>query len=86
MSVVKTFQNNRYSTTYNKYVADTVEDVKKIKVGPSLMGSEVYVIANKKTYILDSKRTWHSKRDNDGDTIECDCVEESTIWDPIPET
>jgi hypothetical protein len=47
------------------------------------MGSEVYVIENKKTYILDSKNTWHSKAD--GETIICDCVEESTIWDEIPE-
>lgn len=49
------------------------------------MGSEVYVIENKKIYILDSKKTWHSKRDDDDDSIECDCVEELTIWDEISE-
>ena len=82
---VKTFQNDRYLSSYIKFVADTIEDVKRIKITPAQMGSEVYVIENKKTYILDSKKTWHSKKDDDDDSIECDCVEELTIWDEIPE-
>ena len=31
------------------------------------MGSEVYVIDTKKTYVLDSKGVWHSKAAGDGD-------------------
>ena len=83
MSAQKIFQNNRYQNSYIHYVADTAEDVKKIKVTSSHMGSEVYVIEDKKTYILDSKGIWHSKADDS--TIECDCVEESTIWEDIVE-
>jgi hypothetical protein len=48
------------------------------------MGSEVYVIETQKTYILDSKGIWHSKATGDGDKIVCDCVEESTIWEELP--
>ena len=48
------------------------------------MGNEVYVIQTKKTYILDSKGIWYSKKDGDDSTIECDCVEESTIWEELP--
>jgi hypothetical protein len=51
------------------------------------MGSEVYVIENRRTYILDSKGMWHNKaKENvDGDdVIVCDCVEESTIWETLP--
>lgn len=81
--IQKIFQNDRYLNGYIKYVAETVEEVKTIPTSIRLMGSEVYVIENKKTYILDSKNTWHSKAD--GDVISCDCVEESTIWDEIPE-
>ena len=81
MAVSKIFQNNRYQAFYFQYVADTTEDIKKIKVSTSHMGSEVYVIETQKTYILDSKGVWHSKVDND--TIVCDCVEESTIWQNI---
>jgi hypothetical protein len=70
--------------------------VKKIKVTSAYLGSELYVISEKKTYILDSKGVWHPKTVNnsgsgsdddfvfDGGTIECNCVEESTIWEDIP--
>lgn len=78
----KLFQNNRYQADYVKYIADTAEDVKKIRVTPSQMGNEVYVIATKKTYILDSCGIWHSKAD--GEIIACNCVEESTIWEELP--
>lgn len=61
MAVSIVFQNNRYQNDYHQYVADTPDDVKKIRVNPSDMGSEVYVISEKKTYILDSNRTWHLK-------------------------
>ena len=88
MATLKIFQKGAYVNNHIKYVADTEEDVKTIKILPNggSMGNEVYVIAIQKTYILDSKKTWHSKRDNDDDSIECDCVEESTIWDEIPES
>ena len=83
----KLYQNNRYSSSYIKYVADTIDDVKKIKVNAIQMGSEVYVIENRRTYILDSKGVWHNKaKENvDGDdVIVCDCVEESTVWETLP--
>lgn len=85
MSAQKIFQNNRYQSSYIKFVADTAEDVKKIKVAATHMGSEVYVIDTQKTYILDSKGVWHSRITGDGDAIICDCVEESTVWEEIPE-
>ena len=50
------------------------------------MGNEVYVIDTQKTYILDSKGIWHSKAIGDNNKIECDCVEESTIWEDLPTT
>ena len=78
----KVYQNNRYQSSFIRYVADTVEDVKKIRVSSVNMGSEVYVIDTKKTYILDSAGKWHSKADND--VIVCDCVEELTIWEDLP--
>ena len=86
MAYAKLFQNNRYQTHYVQFVADTPEDVKLLPVSQLSMGSEVYVISEKKTYILDSKRIWHAKVENDDSTIECDCVEELTIWEHLPET
>lgn len=81
--VQKIYQNSRYLGNIAQYVADTVEDVKEIKLLPGSMGCEVYVIETKTTYILDSKYVWHSKTSDD--TIECNCIEESTIWDTLPE-
>ena len=72
--VQKVYQNNRYQSSFIKFVADTIEDVKKIRITSVHMGSEVYVI--------DSKGTWHSKADSD--TIQCDCMEESTVWEDLP--
>ena len=85
MSTFKIFQKGAYVNNYIKYVADTEEDVKKIKILPNggSMGNEVYVISTKKTYILDSKGKWHSKATGDDTVIECDCVEESTIWEEL---
>lgn len=85
MAFTKIFQNNRYQTHYVKFVADTPEDVKKLRISQLSMGSEVYVISEKKTYILGSNQTWHAKAPNDNSVIECDCVEESTIWEELPE-
>lgn len=85
MAFQKIFQGNRYTNNYHEYVADTPEDVKRIKISPSgqNMGCEVYVISTQKTHILDSKGVWHPKGE-EGDTITCDCVEELTIWEDLP--
>ena len=82
MAKQKIQQGNRFQNTYIKYVAETEADVKTIKTAPNEMGSEVYVIENKETYILDSEGVWHPYSDGK-DPIECDCVEESTIWEEI---
>ena len=84
--IMKLFQGGRPTPTFCQFVVDAEEDVKRIKILPNggNMGSEVYVIANRKTYILDSKGSWHPKA-TDGEPIECDCVEESTIWEDLPE-
>lgn len=83
----KQFEGNRYSQNYVRYVADTVEDVKKIpvKISSVDMGSEVYVIQTGKTYVLGSGKIWYSAS---GEKVECNCKDitpESTIWDDLPQ-
>lgn len=85
MGYIKMYQNNRYQSHYVRFVADTAEDVKKLRVADLAMGSEVYVIQEKRTYILGSDEVWYSKAVNDDVVIECDCVEESTIWEDLPQ-
>lgn len=48
------------------------------------MGSTVYIIHTKETYMIDSKGVWYSTN-SDGEPITCDCVEESTIWGELTE-
>ena len=88
MAIIKIYQNGRPVNNYCRFIADTEEDVKKIKILPKggSMGNEVYVIDTQKTYILDSKGIWHSKSIGDNSQIECNCVEESTIWEDLPAT
>lgn len=88
MAIIKIYQNGRPVNNYCRFIADTEEDVKKIKILPKggSMGNEVYVIDTQKIYILDSKGIWHSKTIGDNNKIECDCVEESTIWEDLPIT
>ena len=87
MAFMKVFQRNNFLNNYCKFVADDEDDVKKIRVLPNggSMGTEVYVIHTKKTYILDSKGVWYSKDDNSTIKCECDCNEESTIWEELSE-
>ena len=83
MAYTKVFQNNRYQAHFVKFVADTAEDVKRMQVADLTMGSEVYVIQEKRTYVLGGNKTWYSKAVNDDAVIECDCVEESTVWEEL---
>ena len=83
--VIKQFQNGKYVYNYKRFVADTDEDVKKIKVdiNGSMIGCEVYVVTTGKTYVLGSGKTWYAAT---GEKIECDCsnmTPESTIWSDL---
>jgi hypothetical protein len=77
---VRQGENVAYSVSY--YVCDTIDDVAKLP--RSQMGSTVYVIAEKEKYIADSAGAWHPMVSSNP-SIECDCVEESTIWETLPD-
>ena len=81
--MVKKFsQGNRIVYAISKWLCDDVEDIPKIPKSP--MGSTVFVIHTKDTYMADSEGKWYSIT-SDADAVEpCDCVEELTIWGDIP--
>lgn len=80
--VRKLSQGNRIAYSVSKYLCDDVSEISKISKCP--MGSTVYVIHTRDTYMLDSKGVWYCCTSN-APPIECDCVEELTIWNEIPE-
>lgn len=49
------------------------------------MGSTVYVISTGETWMMDSTGKWHVMGSIRKEPIECDCVEELTIWGDLPE-
>lgn len=85
--MIKKFsQNNKIQYAITKWLVDDVEDIKKLP--PSPMGSTVFVIHTATTYMVDSTgNTWYSistgNSSSDG-PIQCDCVDEMTIWSDIP--
>ena len=77
MAYIKVRQGENIAYSISNYVVDSVEDIAKLP--RSQMGSTAYVILSKEKYICDSKNAWHPMT-SDGDPIQCDCVEESTVW------
>ena len=49
------------------------------------MGSTAYVISTAESWMMDSKGKWHVMNSSGKPPVECDCVEELTIWGDLPE-
>ena len=50
------------------------------------MGSTVYVISTGESWMIDSTGKWYIMSSSSGkEPIECDCVEELTIWGNLQE-
>ena len=80
--ISKIRQGTRTLYTLSEFVVDNVEDVAKLPKSP--MGSTVYVIHTKETYMADSQGIWYPTT-GDNPPVECDCVEELTVWGDLPE-
>lgn len=78
----KLSQNGRVAYDIAEFIVDEKSDI--LKLPRCAMGSTVYIIRTKEKYMVDSIGTWYSMN-SDGDPIECDCVEESTIWGDLKE-
>lgn len=81
MMVKKLSQGNRVSYSAWKWLCDDVSEISKLPKSP--MGSTVFVIHTKDTYMMDSQGTWYCIT-SDANPVECDCVEELTVWADIP--
>ena len=79
--VRKLSQGNRTNYAYSKWLCDDVEELSTIPKCP--MGSTAFVIHTKDTYMMDSAGMWYSIT-SDADPVQCDCIDELTIWADIP--
>lgn len=68
---------------YDKYMVEEESDLKTI-IRPN-MGDVAYVIHTSEHWMCDSQQSWYSINDKTKGPIQCDCVEEMTIWDELDE-
>ena len=81
--ITKYGQGNKINVDMQKWLADTEAEISTIP--RCLMGSTVYVISTGETWMMDSTGRWHVMGSIQKEPIECDCVEELTIWGDLPE-
>lgn len=80
---IKYAQGNKIGYDMQKWLVDEENEISTIP--KSQMGSIVYVISTGESWMIDSNGMQHIMSSNSDKTpIECDCVEELTIWGDIP--
>ena len=82
--IVKYGQGSRVNYDMQKWLVENENEISTIP--KCIIGSTVYVISTGESWMMDSKGNWHIMNAASGkDPIACDCVEELTIWDELPE-
>ena len=82
--VAKFAQGNKVTQNLSKWLVDEENEISTVPY--SQMGSTVYVISTGESWMIDSKGKWHiMSSTSDKEPIECDCVEELTIWGTLQE-
>lgn len=84
---MKYSQGGKIGYPFSDFIVDLESELPLIK--GATMGCKVYVIHTGETWIMDSENTWYPYEVFTGNKepikCECDCVEESTIWNDLPQ-
>lgn len=78
---MKYAQGGKVNYPFSTYIVDEESEIATI---PGVFGDKAYVIHTGESWMLDSAGKWYPFN-GDKDPIECDCVEESTIWNDLPQ-
>ena len=81
--IIKYAQGNKISYNMRKYLVEEESELPQIP--RCNMGSTAYVITTGESWMMDSKGNWHVMGSIEKEPIQCDCVEELTIWGDLPE-
>lgn len=81
--VRKLSTRRKYNEYYTNYLVEDEADLKTIS--KSNMGDVAFVIHTSEHWMCDSKHTWYSINEKNKGPIECDCVDEMTIWTDLEE-
>ena len=81
--ITKFAQGNKVNYDIQKWL---VEEESELSTIPRcIIGSTAYVISTAESWMMDSKGKWHVMNSSEKPPVECDCVEELTIWGNLPE-
>ena len=81
--ITKFAQGNKVNYDIQKWL---VEEESELSTIPRcIIGSTAYVISTAESWMMDSKGKWHVMNFSGKSPVECDCVEELTIWSNLPE-
>lgn len=81
--ITKFAQGNKVNYDIQKWL---VEEESELSTIPRcIIGSTAYVISTAESWMMDSKGKWHVMNSSGKSPVECDCVEELTIWSNLPE-
>ena len=80
---LKYYQGGKIGHSFSKYI---VEDESELSTAPAncSMGDIVYVVHTSEYWMMDRSKKWYPMNPGKG-PFECDCVEEMTIWNELPE-
>lgn len=81
--IMKYSQGSKVGYDIVKWLVD--EETEIASIPRCAMGSIAYVITTGKSWMMSSKGVWYPMCSAEGTPIECDCVEESTIWENLSE-
>ena len=83
---MKYSQGGKIGYAFSEFIFDSEAELTQ-QTGAT-MGCKAYVIRTGETWIMDSENTWYPYQvftgDRDPIKCECECVEESTIWNELP--
>lgn len=68
---------------YTNYLVEDETDLKAIS--NAKMGDVAFVIHSSEHWMCDSQQTWYSINDKNKGPIQCECVDELTIWNDLKE-
>ena len=81
---MKYSQGGKVGHGFSKYIVEEESELSKAPVNCGF-GDIVYVVHTSEYWMMDRSKRWYPMAANGKGAIECDCIEEMTIWGNIPE-
>lgn len=82
--ILKYSQGGKINYSFSKYMLEDEEEL--VLLGSKCnFGDIAYIVHTGEYWVLDSKHCWYPLSNKSKNPVECDCVEEMTIWAELEE-